>query len=97
VRRLPWAELPGAGLAAARLGVPRLAGEVALHAELVVGGRTVSWWPGEDVDHVDGTPGALGRALAWRVGAWPLRQALAEAFGSPERVDVLAAEDGVGS
>ena len=49
-----------------------------------------------DVDHVDGTPAALGRALAWRAGAWPLRQALAEAFAFPDRADDLAAEDAVG-
>ena len=103
-RLLAWAEVPGAGLAAARLGVERLEGEVAVHAELVVGGRTVAWWPGERddagvdrrVDHVDGTADALGRALAWRMGAWPLRQALAEAFGCPDRADALAAEDAVG-
>ena len=48
-------------------------------------GRAVAWWPGEDVDHVDGSPAALGRALAWRAGAWSLRQALAEAFAHPDR------------
>jgi hypothetical protein len=53
----------------------------------------VSWWPEEAVDHVDGSPAALGRALAWRVGAWPLRQALAEAFAFPDRAAELAAED----
>jgi hypothetical protein len=45
---------------------------------------------------VDGTPAALGRALAWRAGAWPLRQALAEAFAAPDRAAELAAEDAVG-
>jgi hypothetical protein len=44
---------------------------------------------------VDGSPGALGRALAWRAGAWPLRQALAEAFADPARSADLAAEDAV--
>jgi hypothetical protein len=65
-----------------------------------VDGRAVAWWPGKDrdegVDHVDGTPGGLGRALAWRAGAWSLRQALAEAFAHPDRADELAAEDAVG-
>jgi hypothetical protein len=95
-RRVRWAELPGAGLAAARLGLPDLSGEVAVHDQLAVDGRPVAWWPGEDVDHVDGTAEGLGRALAWRAGRWPLRQALAEAFAFPDRAGVLAAEDAVG-
>ena len=91
-RVLRWAELPGAELAAARVGVSGLEGEVAVHDRLVVGGRTVRWWgPGA----VDGSPAGLGRALAWRSGAWHLRQALAEAFAFPDRADELAAEDGV--
>ncbi|MGY2079831.1 sacsin N-terminal ATP-binding-like domain-containing protein [Modestobacter sp. SYSU DS0657] len=96
VRTLPWAEVPGAGLAAARLGVAELTGQVAVHAEVAVtGGRTVPWWPGEP-DAVDGTPAALGRALAWRAGAWPLRAALTEAFAHPGRAAELAAEDALG-
>ena len=95
-RTLAWAELPGAALAAARLGRTRLTGTVAVHAALVVGGREVAWWPGEDIDHVDGSPEALGRALAWRAGTWSARQALAEAFALPGRADQLAAEDAVG-
>ncbi|WP_075014844.1 sacsin N-terminal ATP-binding-like domain-containing protein [Geodermatophilus obscurus] len=95
VRRGPWAAVPGAGLAAARLGLPVLPGEVAVHGPLLAAGRPVAWWPGEGVDHVDGTPAALGRALAWRAGAWPLRQALAEAFAEPARSADLAAEDSV--
>jgi hypothetical protein len=95
-RTVPWAEVPGAALAAARLGLPELTGSVAVHPSLTVtGGRTVSWWPG-DVDAVDGTPAALGRTLAWRAGAWPLRQALTEAFAHPQRAAELAAEDAVG-
>ncbi|MGY1833384.1 sacsin N-terminal ATP-binding-like domain-containing protein [Geodermatophilus sp. SYSU D01180] len=96
VRRQPWAAVPGAALAAARLGVPELTGEVAVHEPLLAGGRPVPWWPGDGVDHVDGSPAALGRALAWRAGAWPLRQALAEAFAEPGRAADLAAEDAVG-
>jgi hypothetical protein len=95
-RRLRWAELPGAQLAAARLGLVELAGELAVHEALTVDGRAVSWWPEGGVDHVDGSPAALGRALAWRAGAWALRQALAEAFAFPDRAAELAAEDGVG-
>jgi hypothetical protein len=95
-RRVPWAQLPGAALAAARLGRIELPGEVAVHSALVVDGREVAWWPGEDVDHVDGSPAALGRALAWRAAGWPARQALAEAFASPDRAEQLAAEDAVG-
>jgi hypothetical protein len=94
-RRVRWSELPGAALAAARLGLPELAGDVAVHRSLVVGDRVVAWWPGADVDHVDGSPAALGRALAWRAGSWSTRQALAEAFAFPERAEELAAEDAV--
>jgi hypothetical protein len=97
VRAVRWVDVPGAGLAAARLGLAELPGEVAVHEPLLAGGRTVPWWPGNGgIDHVDGTPGALGRALAWRAGAWPLRQALAEAFAHPDRAAALAAEDAVG-
>ncbi|MGR6965417.1 sacsin N-terminal ATP-binding-like domain-containing protein [Geodermatophilus sp. URMC 61] len=95
-RTVRWADVPGAGLAAARLGVTELSGEVAVHEPLRAGGRPVPWWPGDGVDQVDGTPAALGRALAWRAGAWPLRQALAEAFAHPDRATALAAEDAVG-
>jgi hypothetical protein len=95
-RRLPWATLPGAELAAARLGRVGLSGQVAVHETLTVGGRTVAWWPDGDVDHVDGSPAALGRALAWRAGVWSRRQALAEAFAFPGRAAELAAEDAMG-
>jgi hypothetical protein len=94
--RRPWTEIPGAALAAARLGIDALTGEVVVHDGLVVGGQRVAWWPGADVDHVDGTPEGLGRALAWRAGAWSRRQALAEAFAFPDRALELAAEDAVG-
>jgi hypothetical protein len=92
-RVLRWADVPGAALAAARLGLDRLDGEVEVHERLVVGGRSVRWWTEEAVD---GSPGAFGRALAWRCGAWHRRQALTEAFADPERSAELAAEDGVG-
>ncbi|MBY3555354.1 sacsin N-terminal ATP-binding-like domain-containing protein [Modestobacter lapidis] len=95
-RELGWAEVPGAELAAARLDVPELTGRVAVHRRLTVtGNRAVAWWPGDEADAVDGSPAALGRALAWRAGAWPLRQALAEAFAQPDRAAELAAEDAI--
>jgi hypothetical protein len=99
VRTLRWADLPGAALAAARLGVDALDGEVAVHEPLTVDERLVAWWPGGACgpDAVDGSAEALGRALAWRAGAWPLRQALAEAFARPDRTAELAAEDAVGA
>ncbi|WP_344687322.1 sacsin N-terminal ATP-binding-like domain-containing protein [Blastococcus jejuensis] len=96
VRTVAWSQLPGAALAAARLGRDGLSGEVAVHDPLTADGRPVAWWPGEAVDHVDGTPAALGRALAWREGVWSQRQALAEAFALPDRAQDLAAEDAVG-
>ncbi|MGY1753739.1 sacsin N-terminal ATP-binding-like domain-containing protein [Blastococcus sp. SYSU D01042] len=88
----PWAEVPGAELAASRLGLDQLTGQVAVDRGLAVEGTRVRWWPGEP-DRVDGTPEALGRALAWRAGRWELRQALAEAFAHPERALDLVAED----
>jgi hypothetical protein len=94
-RRQTWAELPGAGVAAARLGVDRLEGDVVVHDGLTVAGRPVSWWPDGPVDHVDGTAAALGRALAWRVGDWAKRQALAEAFAFPDRAAELSADDSI--
>jgi hypothetical protein len=95
-RTVGWAAVPGAALAAARLGLTELTGSVAVHPTLTVsGGRSVAWWPGGTADAVDGTPAALGRALAWRAGAWPLRQALAEAFAHPQRATELAAEDSI--
>jgi len=99
-RRSAWAALPGAELAAARLGLPALEGEVVVSERLTVEGRAVTWWPAEagddGADSVDGTAGALGRALAWRTGRWSLRQAVAEAFAEHERSAELAAEDAVG-
>jgi hypothetical protein len=89
-----WAELPGAELAAARLDLDDLPGEVAVDERLAVGDRRVRWWPGEP-DLVDGSPGSLGRALAWRTRRWELRQALTEAFAHPDGALDLAAEDAV--
>jgi hypothetical protein len=93
--RRRWADLPGAGLAAARLGVEVLTGEVVVHERLAVDGTAVAWWPADDADHVDGSPEGLGRALAWRAQEWSRRQALAEVFAHPDRALDLAAEDAV--
>jgi hypothetical protein len=78
-----------------------LAGEVVVQEAPAVEGRSISWWPGSTAgsggaDVVDGSPAGFGRALAWRYGAWSLRQALAEAFAAPGRTAELAAEDAVG-
>ncbi|SDF07905.1 hypothetical protein SAMN05660662_1013 [Blastococcus aurantiacus] len=89
-----WVELPGADLAAARLDLDELPGEVAVDECLAVGGTPLRWWPGEP-DLVDGSPDSLGRALAWRTGRWELRQALAEVFAHPDRASDLAAEDSI--
>ena len=89
-----WSELPGADLAAARLDLDELTGEILVDERLAVGDTPVPWWPGEP-DLVDGSPAALGRALAWRTGRWELRQALAEAFAHPDRAPDLAAEDSI--
>jgi len=94
-----WAAVPGAAVAARRLGIASLAGRVARHDPLLVsGGAVVSWWPEHDLDHVDLAAGvaALGSALAWRFGRWALRTALAEAFAHPDDGARLDAEDGAG-
>lgn len=100
--RSSWPDVPGAELAAIRLGRSMLHGSVAWHHELTVqtesGPRRVSWWPEGEVDHVDRGAGAaaLGRAVAWRHDAWELRAAVAEAFAHPEDAERLRAEDGAG-
>jgi hypothetical protein len=96
-RRLRWADVPGAALAAERCGASLPDGEVAVHVRLTVaGGVAVPWWPGgAGLDHVDAAAGAaaLGRALAWRLGRWEARTAAAEAFARPVDADALRAED----
>ena len=89
-----WDEVPGAERAAARCGGPVPDGAVAVHEKLTVDGIPVRWWPDADTDHTDGSPHALGRALAWRLGAWPARAAAAEALAHPDD-PALAAEDAV--
>ncbi|MFL6139801.1 MAG: sacsin N-terminal ATP-binding-like domain-containing protein [Frankiaceae bacterium] len=91
VATLAWADLPGAALAAARAGglPPTL---VAVHGDLLADDADgtpvrVRWRSAgslaDGVDHVrSGDAAALGRALAWRCGAWPVRAALAEALAA---------------
>ena len=94
VRTGAWADVPGAALAAERCGAVPPAATVAVHDRLTVGSVPVPWWPVGDTDHVDGTPEASGRALAWRLGAWDRRAAAVEALAGPE--DRLRAEDATG-
>jgi hypothetical protein len=59
---------------------------------------TAPWRAVADVDHVDEGAGAeaLGRALAWRLGAWERRAAVVEALRageSPRASSQLEAED----
>ena len=88
VRTLPWADVPGAELAAARCGAAVPAATVAVHDR-----PELPWWPDGDTDHVDGSPAALGRALAWRLGRWPARAAAAEALADPAAAATLRSED----
>ena len=91
-RTLAWADVPGAELAAARCGGPVPDATVAVHQRLTVGGTPVRWWPDGETDHTDGSPYALGRALAWRLGTWSARAAAVEALTDPDD-PFLAAED----
>jgi hypothetical protein len=91
-RTVAWAEVPGAELAAARCGGPVPDATVAVHERLSVGGTPVRWWPDGETDHTDGSPYALGRALAWRLGAWSARAAAVEALTDPDD-PLLPAED----
>ncbi len=98
VRRLRWAVAPGADLAAERCGGAVPGAEVAVHDPLTLaGGTRADWWPDRDVDHVDAAagPGALGRALAWRLDRWDRRAAATEALANPRDAARLRAEDAV--
>jgi hypothetical protein len=98
VRRLRWADLPGAELAAERCGSAVPDAEVAVHDPLAVsGGAPAGWWPAAGFDHVDSAagPAALGRALAWRLDRWDQRTAAAEALAHPDTAARLRAEDAV--
>jgi hypothetical protein len=94
-RRLTWAEVPGAGLAAERCGAAPPSTGLAVHAGLAVRGVPVPWWRDADTDHVDADADAavLGRALARRLRAWDRRAAAAEALADPAAEEALRAED----
>lgn len=101
-RTLAWADVPGVDLAVRRLGTDRPpTAVVAVHRGLTVTDADgedadVAWRAVADVDHVEeGDPGALGRALAWRLGAWPRRAAAGEALRAASAEDraLLEAED----
>ncbi|MGI8867828.1 MAG: hypothetical protein ACR2F6_02980, partial [Mycobacteriales bacterium] len=91
----PWTDIPGVGLAAARCGGGVPDAQVGTHHGLRVNGTAVPWWPDGATDHVDAAAGApaLGRALAWRLGAWSHRAGAVEALTAPSEADRLAAED----
>ncbi len=93
VRTAEWATQPGVELAAARCHAQVPAGQLAWHDPLLVDGSPVSWWPAAGTDHVDVIvgPAALGRALAWRLEAWPRRAAATEALAADGQT--TAAED----
>jgi hypothetical protein len=93
-----WADVPGAVLAAQWCGVETPTGAVGTHRPVVVtGGREVGWWPGAgggpDAVSSAAGPGALGRALAWRLGRWDKRGVVIEALRRPETADFLRAEE----
>lgn len=105
-RSTAWPDIDGVALAVQRLGAaaPPTA-VVVVHADLTVtdiDGVPVSvpWWSEGGTDHVHAGAGAggLGRALAWRLGAWAGRQAAVEALTgvSPDETARLAAEDDLG-
>jgi hypothetical protein len=65
------------------------------HEELVVDGVAVDWWVEDGVPHAATTDG-LARALAWTVGAWPLRHVLGEVLSYPASAQQLLLEDASG-
>jgi hypothetical protein len=78
-----WAGLGAVRLACALLGDVVPDGEVWVHDELVVAGRSVEWWVSGDVIHTQDTPDGLGRALAWALDRWPDRWQLAALLADP--------------
>lgn len=95
--RQAWRDVPGIGLACQRLGADVPVGALSIHTGLSVHGRPVPWWVENEGEHVDGEAGAaaMGRALAWRLGAWDRRAAAAEALAAPDE-DSLRTEDATG-
>ena len=91
----PWAELPGAGLAAARLGVPSSTGEVVVHgASPSAAGWSRGGRPTTSTTSTAARPPSAARSPGGQ--GVVARQALAEAFAHPDRARDLAAEDAVG-
>ncbi|HKN98727.1 MAG TPA: hypothetical protein VJX10_16530, partial [Pseudonocardiaceae bacterium] len=78
-----WAGLGAVRLACALLGDVVPDGEVWVHDELVVDGRPVAWWVGDDAVHAQDTPDGLGRALAWVLDRWPDRWQLVALLADP--------------
>jgi hypothetical protein len=90
-----WADVPGAQLAAERLGGTLPTTGLTFRSHLSVDGRPVAWWADRGSDHVDASAGAAatGRALAWRLGRWDLRAAAVEALQQPSAEGRLRDED----
>jgi hypothetical protein len=65
------------------------------HDELRVDGVGVDWWVRDGVPH-GSTSDGLARALAWAVGAWGLRHALAALLDDPAGAQRLLVEDAAG-
>ncbi|MDQ6874900.1 MAG: hypothetical protein M3042_07560, partial [Actinomycetota bacterium] len=99
IRTVGWRDIPGARLAAERLGgrVPDAC--VVVHGDLTVSDVPVDWWPEGSSDHVTEESGAagLGRALAWRMRRWELRASAVEALSAPGQEALLRAEDAAAS
>jgi hypothetical protein len=65
------------------------------HDDLLVDGVAVDWWVQDGVPH-GSTSDGLARALAWAVGAWHLRHALATLLADPSGAQRLLVEDAAG-
>ena len=65
------------------------------HDELLVDGVAVDWWVADGVPHGSTSEG-LARALAWAVGAWHLRHAIAALLAEPLSAQRLRLEDAAG-
>ncbi|WP_067832067.1 sacsin N-terminal ATP-binding-like domain-containing protein [Actinomadura kijaniata] len=61
------------------------------HDELVVDGRPVTWWAGEEDLHAGGAEG-LARALAWSTGRWESRFLVEAVLRAPEDLPTLLSE-----
>lgn len=99
LRTVGWSDIPGARLAAERLGGRLPDACVVVHGALTVSDVPVDWWPEGSSDHLAEESGAagLGRALAWRMRRWDLRAAAVEALAAPGYETLLRAEDAAAS